>query len=246
LIRIVIAFNALVFALYKLHPDYLDALWLDPDRVRSGELWRLVSYIFIPSIGAPVFDWFFVVCYLGFLWMVGEGLEHAWGAFKLNAFYFLGMIGTTIAAFFFGGAFSAAMLNASLFFAFARFYPDTVIYLFWLLPVKIKWLAWFSAAQILFGVLVFGNGYRMAVLVSLANFLLFFGAELVHEARHRSTVSTRRRRFEKEAAPADEPLHHCEVCQRSEISDPQLDFRVAKDGHEYCVEHLPGRTPQLS
>ena len=56
------------------------------------------------------------------------------------------MIGTTIAAFFFGSNFSNTMLNASLFFAFANFYPDEVIYIFFILPVKVKWLAWVSAA----------------------------------------------------------------------------------------------------
>ena len=61
------------------------------------------------------------------------------------------MIGTTIAAFFFGRNFSNTMLNASLFFAFASFYPDEVIYIFFILPVKVKWLAWISAAFLLFG-----------------------------------------------------------------------------------------------
>ena len=241
LIRIVVAFNALVFALYKLNPGYLDALRLLPARILDGEIWRLVTYLFIPSIGSPLFDWFFVICYLGFLWMIGEGLEHALGAFKLNVFYLLGMLATTVAAFRYGGGYSAAMLNTTLFFAFARFYPDTIIYVLWVLPVKIKWLAWLSAAQIGFGLLVLGDSYRMAVLISFANYLLFFGADLVREARHRGDVTSRRRRFEEKALPSSEPLHLCAICHRTEASDPQLDFRVASDGEEYCIEHLPSR-----
>lgn len=241
LIRIVVAFNALVFALYKLNPAFLRALYLDPERVRAGEVWRLVTYIFIPSIGSPIIDWFFVVCYLGFLWMIGEGLEQVWGSFKLNVFYLLGMLGTTVAAFFFGGGYAGAMLNASLFFAFARFFPDTIIYVFWILPVKIKWLAWLSAAQIAFGFIGLGGDYRLAVLVSLANYFLFFGADHFREIRHRSTVATRRRRFQQAAAPVEEALHRCAVCGRTEATDPHLDFRVARDGEEYCVEHLPPR-----
>ncbi len=241
LIRIVIAFNALVFILYKLNPGYLSVLTLDPALVRAGEIWRLVTYLFIPQIGSPMFDWITVIFYLGFLWMIGEGLEHAWGAFKLNLYYLLGMVGTTVAAFYFGGGYSAAMLNTSLFFAFARFYPDMVIYVFWILPVKVKWLAWFFAAQVIFGFLILNWDYRFSVLVSLGNFLLFFGPSFFREAQHRTTVATRRRRFESAASPADEALHHCVVCKRTELSDPQLDFRVSRDGNEYCIEHLPSR-----
>lgn len=246
LIRIIVVFNALVFLLYKLNPIYLDALYLDPRRVLGGEVWRLVTYLFIPSIGSPIADWLFVIFYLGFLWMIGEGLEHAWGAFKLNLFYLLGMFGTTVAAFYFGGGYSAALLNTSLFFAFARFFPDTLIYIFWILPVKIKWLAWISAAQILFTFLFSGNSYRLAVLISLANYLLFFGPEIVREARQRGSVATRRRRFESAVLPAETALHHCAQCHRTEVTDPQIDFRVARDGQEYCLDHLPSRRPPVS
>ncbi len=241
LIRIIVAFNALVFLLYKLNPSFLTTLYLDPERVKAGEVWRLVTYLFIPSIGSPMLDWIIVFFYLGFLWMIGEGLEQSMGAFKLNVFYLVGMVGTTIAAFFFGGGYSAAMVNLSLFFAFARFFPDMIIYVLWVLPVKVKWLAWISAAQIVFSFLFLDNSYRAAVIISLANYFLFFGADIYNAARHRSTVATRRRRFDRAAKPETEPMHRCVVCNRTEISDPQLDFRVGKDGCDYCMEHLPKR-----
>ena len=41
----------------------------------------------------------------------------------------------------------ASMLAASLFFAFAWFYPDEVIYVFFIIPMKIKWLAWSSSIR---------------------------------------------------------------------------------------------------
>ena len=91
---------------------------------------------------------------LWFLWFIGEGLERAWGPFRLTLYFVVGMIGTTIAAFFFGGNFSNGMLYASLFFAFARFYPDEVIYILFILPVKIKWLAWISAAFLMLGFVI--------------------------------------------------------------------------------------------
>src|SRR5438552_14336455 len=190
LIRIVIGFTALVWALMWLNPNLRFALDLDPARIRHGELWRLVTYIFIPQTLS-----LWVVLALWFLWFIGEGLERAWGAFRLTLYFLVGMIGTTIAAFFFGARFSNGMLISSLFFAFARFYPDVIIYILFILPAKIKWIAWVSAAFLLLGFIVNSNSYRMALVAAFANYLIFFGPEIVHAARHRGEVAKRRQRF---------------------------------------------------
>lgn len=241
LIRVVVAFNALVFVLYKLNPAFLSVLRLDPARIAAGEVWRLFTFVFIPAIGSPIFDWLFVVFYLGFLWMVGEGLEQALGAFKLNIFYAIGLAGAVVTAFLFGPGYSTAMLNTSLFFAFAWFYPEMMIYIFWILPVKVKWLAWLSGAQIALGFLTGGWDYRAAVLIALANYALFFGRDILRAARARKSTAARRQRFEQQSRPEEEALHRCEVCRRTEQTDPQLEFRVSRDGFEYCIEHLPAR-----
>jgi len=234
LIRIVIAFTALVWALMWLNPNFRFALDLDPARIRHGEVWRLVTYIFVPQ---PLSFW--IVMALWFLWFIGEGLERAWGPFRLTLYFFVGMIGTTVAAFFFGSNFSNGMLIASLFFAFARFYPDEVIYILFILPVKIKWLAWVFATFLLLGFVLNSNSYRAALIAAFANYFIFFGPEIVRQATHRHEVSTRRRRFEAHSRNADEALHRCAVCGATELTDPNLDFRVARDGEEYCIAHLP-------
>jgi len=234
LIRIVIGFTALVWALMWLNPNLRFALDLDPARIRNGELWRLFTYIFIPQTPS-----LWVVLALWFLWFIGEGLERAWGSFRLTLYFLVGMIGTTVAAFFFGSNFSNGMLIASLFFAFARFYPDEVIYILFILPVKIKWLAWVFAAFLMFGFVLGSNSYRAALAAAFANYFIFFGPEIVHQARHRRDVSTRRRRFETQSRSSTETLHRCAVCGATEVTDPNLDFRVARDGEEYCMVHLP-------
>jgi membrane associated rhomboid family serine protease len=238
LIRIVAGFNGLVFILARLNPDFIHMLDLNRAAIFHGQVWRLVTYIFIPTTDSPIW----IVFVLLFLWFIGEGLERAWGAFRLNLFYFIGMIGTTIAAFFFGSIFSNTMLNASLFFAFANFYPDEVIYLFFILPVKVKWIAWISAALLLYGFVTGANSYRMALVAAFANYLIFFGPEIVRAARNRQQVASRRRRFEGKARPEEEALHHCAICGATELTNPNLEFRVARDGEEYCLPHLPSAT----
>src|SRR6187549_813168 len=141
LIRIVIGFTALVYVLVYLNRGFESFLTLDPALILRGQVWRLVTYIFLPQTFSPLW----VLLALWFLWFIGEGLERAWGAFRLTLYFALGMIGTTVAAFLFGDMFSNTMLASTLFFAFAWFYPDEVIYVFFILPMKIKWLAWVTA-----------------------------------------------------------------------------------------------------
>ncbi len=248
LIRIIVVFTALVYLLTYLNPEFLSLLQLDPARIRGGEVWRLVTYIFIPRAGVQpnsMLSPLWLVLALWFLWFIGEGLERAWGAFRLTLYFLVGMIGTTIAAFLFGAQFSNAMLASSLFFAFAWFYPDEVIYVFFILPMKIKWLAWISAALLIFGFLMGSNSYRMSLLAAFSNYFIFFGPEIVYQVRHRKEVSARRKRFEVQSHPEGEPLHRCATCGATELTDPSLEFRVSRDGEEYCVPHLPSATPAV-
>lgn len=238
--RILVGFGALVFVLSLALPGFTSMLVLDPDKIRHGEVWRLLTYIFIPQAMSPLW----VIFALWFLWWVGEGTERAMGAFQFTLYFVVGMIGTTIAAFLFGSNFSNGMLITSIFFAFARFYPEEMIYVLFILPVRIKWLAWIYGALLLLGFFTGSNSYRAALIAAFANYLIFFGADIVHQARHRRDVSERRQRFEADVRDATkEPLHRCKTCGRTEFTDPDLEFRVARDGEEYCVEHLPSAQP---
>lgn len=245
LIKIVVAFTALVYVLAYLNPGFITILQLDPAAIRRGEVWRLFTYVFIPrsvaqsgSLIGPLW----AVIALWFLWYIGEGLERAWGAFRLTLYVLVGMIGATVAAFVFGAQFSNSMLAATLFFAFAWFYPDEVIYMFFILPMKIKWLAWIFAALLLYGFAIESNAYRAALLVATSNYILFFGPQIFQQIRERQGVSTRQHRFEVQSRNDAEPLHRCATCGATEVSQPEREFRVARDGEEYCMDHLPSVT----
>lgn len=249
LMRIVVIFTALVCVLAYTDRQFLAVLDLDPEMIKRGQVWRLLTYVFIPksplqpgSLLSPIW----ALLALWFLWFIGDGLERAWGAFRLTLYFLVGMIGTTIAAFLFHAQFSNSMLATSLFFAFAWFYPDEVIYVLFILPVKIRWLAWIFAGFLILGFVTASNLERLAVIVALANYFLFFGPQVIYQVRHRKEVASRRKRFELQTRSTEEPLHRCATCGATELSDPNLEFRVSRDGEEYCVPHLPSATAVAS
>ena len=235
LIRAIVTLNALVFVLVLLNKGFDSYLALNIERVRAGEVWRLVTYIFVPQISYPLL----VAIALWFLWFIGDGLERAWGPFRLTLYFLVGMIGTTAAAVLTNAQFSSQMLFTTLFFAFAHFYPDEVIYIFFILPLKVKWIAWAYAGFLMLGFVTQSNSYRLALIAALSNYLIFFGPGVVRDLRQRKDVAVRRHRFETQSRSEDEPLHRCATCGATEISDPNLEFRVARDGEEYCLAHLP-------
>jgi membrane associated rhomboid family serine protease len=235
LVRAIVTLNVLVFVLVYLNKGFDSYLALDMTRVRAGEVWRLVTYIFVPQMSHPLM----VLIALWFLWFIGDGLERAWGPFRLTLYFLVGMIGTTVAAVLSNSQFSNQMLFTTLFFAFAHFYPDEIIYVFFILPLKIKWIAWVYAAFLLLAFVTQSNSYRLALIAALSNYLIFFGPGIVQRLRQRKEVAVRRKRFEIQARSEDEPLHRCGTCGATELSDPNLEFRVARDGEEYCLAHLP-------
>ena len=244
LMRIIVAFNALVFLLATVRPELVDMLELQPDRVLHGEVWRLFSYIFIPQVGiGGQLSVLWVFLYLNFLWLLGEGLEQAWGSFKLNLYYLTGMLGTTVAVFLLHAPGASGMyLNMSLFYAFATLFPNYPILLFFIVPVRVKWVALVSLAFVSLQLIAGYSTDRLAILVALINYLLFFGPSWLTYWREQGRTVTRRQEFQvAQQREAEETLHHCKTCGRTEVSSPELEFRVASDGEEYCVAHLPSR-----
>jgi membrane associated rhomboid family serine protease len=235
LMRAIVALNVLVFILVYLNKGFDSYLALDMARIRAGEVWRLVTYIFVPQMSHPLL----VLIALWFLWFIGDGLERAWGAFRMTLYFLVGMIGTTVAAVLSNSQFSNQMLFTTLFFAFAHFYPDEIIYVFFILPLKIKWIAWVYAAFLLLAFVTQSNSYRLALIAALSNYLIFFGPGVIQQLRQRKEIASRRQRFEIQARADDEPLHKCATCGATELTDPSLEFRVSKDGEEYCLAHLP-------
>lgn len=139
------------------------------DLLLSGEWWRVISWIFIP----PDSNLFLIIFSLYFYYLIGNALERQWGSFKFNVYYLVGII-FTLAGGFIMGVTTNMYLNLSLFFAFAVLYPNFQVMLFFIIPIKIKWLALLNAVVFVAGFIMGDWGTRIAIVVSLLNFFLFF------------------------------------------------------------------------
>ena len=133
------------FVIELFAPDvYTYYFSLDAAKVLHGQVWRLVTFILQPPSSSIIF----MVFTLYFYYVIGTVLERIWGSFKFNVYYFSGVILHIIAAFviyfIFGWSFnmSTYYINLALFLAFAVEQADTEVLLFFVLPIKMKWLGW--------------------------------------------------------------------------------------------------------
>ncbi|MCL6589325.1 MAG: rhomboid family intramembrane serine protease [Firmicutes bacterium] len=238
LMTYIVALNGAVFLLNLFDPSgfFIERLKLYPSAVLEGEIWRLVTYIFIP----PTFSLVWIVFTLYFYYLIGSSLEHEWGSFRFNVYYLIGIVGTTAAAFITGRGATALYLNLSLFLAFAQIYPDFQIMLFFIIPIKVKYLAWLNWAFLGYTVLVNPLDEKAAALVSVLNFFLFFGKDIAMGVKRRRLAYQNRKRFFAEL-PRDFTMHKCIICGLTEKKDPKMDFRYCSDcdgDYEYCMDHL--------
>lgn len=197
--------GATFLVLYLLNPQaqalMYNTLALIPSRLLQGEVWRLVTFILLPETLSPL--WAALSIYL--FYIIGTSVERNWGSFKFNMYYLIGMLGTILGALvagLFSPAFAATTgtyLNLSLFLAFATLFPNYQLMIFFVLPVKVKWLGWLQAAFLAYTILtsLFGGYWAGAIapLVSLANYLLFFGQDLYKGLHLRVRAQSNRRRF---------------------------------------------------
>jgi len=240
LTNVIVGGMAIVFVLSLARPEFQRALELDLGQVRNGQVWRLVTYVFLPTSNNIIW----ILFSLWWVWRVGTSLESEWGALKFNLYYLLGMTGTTAAAWLAGGAVGNSWLNMSLFFAFATVFPNYEIYPFPFIPltIRVKWLALFAGAWALFRVLVGDWIDRGAILAALGNYFLFFHDHLWGLLRSRNLeVRQAARRTSMRPTPAPPTGGRvCAICGQQE--NDGADIRVCsceKCGgpRNLCLEH---------
>ncbi len=175
--RYIVFAMAGVFLLQFFVPQYplIAQMMFQRDLVLRGQVWRVLTFLLVPPALEGLLQ---AALMLYFYYFIGTALEARWGARRFLLYYLIGALGA-IAAGFITGFGVNQFLYLSMFFAFAIQYPDFQLLLFFVLPIRVKWLALFNAVYHLYLFIIGGWPTRVAILLSLLNLILFFGGDLV-------------------------------------------------------------------
>lgn len=145
-------------------------LYFNRALILRGQVWRLVTFIFLPPTGSIIW----ILFSLYFYYFLGSSLESQWGSRRFNLYYLMGILGNIAAGFIVGYA-TNEYLNLSLLLAFAVLYPEMEFRVFFILPVKVKWIGLLDGAYLIYLLLVYPLPYKVGIVFSMLPFLLFFG-----------------------------------------------------------------------
>lgn len=176
---------ALGYLMMYMTPGIISYLMLEPAMVLRGQVWRLVTWVLIPPSTGNIF---FYIIMIMLYYSLGTALERTWGTFRFNVYIFGGMIFTVIGAFVAYGFLSVTggltigigyyvttyYINMAIFLAFAVCFPNMQILLWFIIPVRMKWMAYVYAALTIYDFVTTGAVGRISIAAALLNFLIFY------------------------------------------------------------------------
>ena len=260
LMRVIVIGNVAVYVLMLLtqanDANALSFLTFNLNALLHGEVWRLVTFVFVPAYSSP----FALLISLYFYYWIGSTLERQWGTAKFNLYYISGalltVLGVVLASLITGNPYLTAAgtgyVNLSMFFAFAFLFPDTTVLLFFILPVKMKWLAYLDGALFAFDIIKAIGAHNWAgvvlPIVALLNFAVFIWPE-VHYLKERAKYQNSRKTVQFRQAQQQQAKqaqqqgyrHKCAVCGRTDTDYPDLQFRYCSKCvgyHCFCEDHI--------
>ena len=260
LMRVIVIGNVAVYVLMLLtqanNANALSFLTFNLNALLHGEVWRLVTFVFVPAYSSP----FALLISLYFYYWIGSTLERQWGTAKFNLYYISGtlltVLGVVLASLITGNPYLTAAgtgyVNLSMFFAFAFLFPDTTVLLFFILPVKMKWLAYLDGALFAFDIIKAIGAHNWAgvvlPIVALLNFAVFIWPE-VHYLKERAKYQNSRKTVQFRQAQQQQAKqaqqqgyrHKCAVCGRTDTDYPDLQFRYCSKCvgyHCFCQDHI--------
>lgn len=260
LMRVIVIGNVAVYVLMLLtqanDANALSFLTFNLNALLHGEVWRLVTFVFVPAYSSP----FALLISLYFYYWIGSTLERQWGTAKFNLYYISGalltVLGVVLASLITGNPYLTAAgtgyVNLSMFFAFAFLFPDTTVLLFFILPVKMKWLAYLDGALFAFDIIKAIGAHNWAgvvlPIVALLNFAVFIWPE-VHYLKERAKYQNSRKTVQFRQAQQHQAKqaqqqgyrHKCAVCGRTDTDYPDLQFRYCSKCvgyHCFCQDHI--------
>lgn len=236
LTMIIIMGQVLAYILGQGNPRIYEQMLLLPRLVLEGEFWRLGSFCFAVHPDANLL--FFFIAMMVFH-MLGSALEQTWGTVRYNLYLLSGYVATVAVAFIYPDQVASnVFIGTSVFLAFAWLYPDFVFYIMFILPVKVRWLALLTWISLIYGLIVGDMQIRLFILAGIANFLLFFGQEIMLRLRSRGR---RMQHKAQVAAESKKTKHECVTCGVTDKTDPTIEFRYCSkcEGAPcYCENHI--------
>ena len=259
LIKYVIFGQAAVFLLDMVsRGTFSQILAFYPSLILKGQVWRLVTFVFVPENLGSIWFVFSAMLY----YFLGSALERQWGSTRFTVFYLWGVVLNVLAGlgiyFAVGQPYYAVTatihyVNLSLFLAFATLYPDTQFVIYFIIPIKVKWLAWLDVAFFAIGIFQALAGgqvlWALTPIVSIFNYLIFFWEDLMEllgrgkrRAAHKVNPQTIHfKKAQKEVQQRKGYLHKCSVCGVTDADDPNKEFRYCSkcNGYYcYCMDHI--------
>ena len=239
-------------------------LVFDRAAILQGQVWRLISYPLTFYHSNLLLMAVALFCY----YSIGRAMENIWGTFRFNLFYFSGIVMMDVWCMIFGGRADVTYLNLSLFLSYATMFPDAQFLLFFIIPVKAWIFALVDLALMVYGLLVYPFPLNFFSVISLANYFLFFGKDVLNVIPRAWRTKVTRMFSKKKYAPAPEQpkvipfsragsyetsapkpkapyTHKCTVCGRTDLSNPELEFRYCSrcsGYHCYCEDHINNHT----
>lgn len=241
-LRFYVLMHALVYVSQLVRPGIGYLLEFDRELILSGQVWRVGTFLFASSgfsgLGFLGILFFYFMVMIAF--MMSQALEEAWGVFRTTMFHYCGVIGLIIGNFAFPDLMpgSGFLIYGTSFLAFATLFPRVEFLMFLVIPVQVRFLAMLQGVLMIAS--VFSNVWLLPFyLLACANYILFAGIPALRGTARVIESAQRRRRFNAARDAGPESFHSCAVCERTEVTDPGLEFRVGEDGREYCAQHLP-------
>ena len=256
--------SALVYLMIMMtqNPILYNILCFDRTAILQGQIWRLVTYPIAFYSSNVMLALITLFCY----YSLGRAIENVWGTFRFNLFYFSGVLMMDIWCMIFGGEANVSYLNLSLFLSYATMYPEARFLLLFIIPVKAWIFAVIDLALVVYGLLANPFPYNFFSVISLANYFLFFGKDVLNVIPLSWRVNARRlfrrqpmKKADRSSRPKVVPFptagsyeatvakpqapytHRCTVCGRTDVTNPELEFRYCSrcsGYHCYCEDHI--------
>ena len=253
--------TAIVYLMSEMAGNFVlyNLLVFDRAAILQGQVWRLITYPLTYHVDSVLLMLISCFCY----YSIGRAMENIWGTLRFNLFYLTGVIMMDVYCLIFGGRASVTYLNLSLFLSYATLFPDSQFLLFFIIPVKARLFALVDLAIVVLDLVSYPFPYNLFSVISLANYFLFFGPDVLNVLPQSWRINARRL-FKKKAsasrqeqpkvipfdagsyqaskaAPKAPYTHRCTICGRTDVDSPDMEFRYCsrcKGYHCYCQEHI--------